>query len=411
MKEVLMRLYIGIDWSKNKHDSVFLNQARVPLASVTIPHTPAGFLKLDATRQRFGVAPADCVVGLETAHTPLIDFLWSRNYSQVFVIPPSVVKSCRGRYRQSGARTDRSDAMLLADLLRTDCERFHPWHPDSLLTGQIRAKVSLIGYLTRSIVSVSNRLQAVLLRYYPAALQVFSCPTTQIALEFICAYPTPRSAATLSFEDFQRFARRHRYPNPKRLPACYARLQTLQPEAAPEVVTIYKDEARQLATLLLMNVRAKIGILRDMQILFRQHPDHFIFDSLPGAGELLAPGLLSKFGDDRQRFPTSGSLQALAGTCPVTDWSGKRKVIKFRRACDREFRHIAQQWAICSLSESVWANAYYQQVRPHCSSKSHAYRCLANRWLAIAWKLWQTRQAYDEDYHLQQRALRSKRIH
>ena len=38
----------------------------------------------------------------------------------------------------------------------------------------------------------------------------------------------------------------------------------------------------------------------------------------------------------------------------------------------------------------------------------HAYRCLANRWLAIAWKLWQARVPYDEDYHLQQRAAHSK---
>jgi len=35
-------------------------------------------------------------------------------------------------------------------------------------------------------------------------------------------------------------------------------------------------------------------------------------------------------------------------------------------------------------------------------SKSHAYRCLANRWLGIIWKLWQTGQVYDEAYHLQQ---------
>jgi len=35
-------------------------------------------------------------------------------------------------------------------------------------------------------------------------------------------------------------------------------------------------------------------------------------------------------------------------------------------------------------------------------SKSHAYRCLANRWLGIIWKLWQSRERYDETYHLQQ---------
>ena len=41
-------------------------------------------------------------------------------------------------------------------------------------------------------------------------------------------------------------------------------------------------------------------------------------------------------------------------------------------------------------------------------SKSEAYRCLANRWLGIIWKLWLSRQPYDEDYHLQQ-ILRHRR--
>jgi hypothetical protein len=29
-------------------------------------------------------------------------------------------------------------------------------------------------------------------------------------------------------------------------------------------------------------------------------------------------------------------------------------------------------------------------------------RCLANRWLGIIWKLWQSRELYDEAHHLQQ---------
>ena len=61
-----------------------------------------------------------------------------------------------------------------------------------------------------------------------------------------------------------------------------------------------------------------------------------------------------------------------------------------------------------SLRSSAWAQAYWQQARPRCDSDSHAYRCLANRWLSVAWKLWQTHATYDEDYHLQQRRARSQ---
>jgi len=334
--------------------------------------------------------------------------LWAKGYSQVYVIPPSVVKGTRGRYRQSGARTDESDALLLADVLRTDRTRFQPWHPDDAITRQMRVKVSLHAYLTQQTTRFSNRLRAVLVRYYPAATQVFSGLKTQIALHFVQEFPTPQAAAALSFTQFRAFARAHGYTRLKELAACFARLQKAQPEADPTTIAVYQDEAVALAAVLLNLVQTQRTVARELVTLFELHPDYPIFHSLPGAGAFLGPALLVKFGNDRARFPMPASVQALAGTCPVTDRSGKRRIIKFRQSCDREFRRIAQQWAITSLAESAWAQSYWQQARPRCQSDSHAYRCLANRWLAIAWKLWQARVPYDEDYHLQQRAAHSK---
>lgn len=403
-----MSVYIGIDWSENKHDVVFLNEAGVIIAQLTTSHTSDGLLELEETRQRLGVTSDECLVALETAHNLIIDFLWDRNYRQVYVIAPNVIKSCRGRYGQSQARTDQKDSRLIADVLRTDRARLYPWRPDSLLTRQMAAKVSLIDHLTRSKVRLSNRLRSVLLRYYPAAVGVFSRLTTQIALHFLTTYNTPQAAAALTLTEFKAFARQHGYRRPQSLPACFARLQRSHPEADPQTVLVYQDEVPLLAHFLLRIIQARKQTMNELTTLFQQHPDQFIFSSLPGAGELLAPALLTKFGDDRQRFPTAAAVQALAGTCPVTDASGKRKVIKFRRGCDHKFRNIVQQWARHSLSVSVWANAYWQQLRPRCNSDNHAYRCLGNRWLVVAWKLWQSRQAYDETYHLQQRALRSK---
>ncbi len=399
---------IGIDWSETHHDVCFMNDAGAVVTRVTVPHSPDGFLKLETTRQQLGVTAAECRVGLETAHNLLIDFLWAKGYSQVYVIPPSVVKGARGRYRQSGARTDESDALLLADVLRTDRGRFQPWHPDDALTRRMRAKVSLYAYLTQQNTRFSNRLRAVLVRYYPAAIQVFSSLKTQIALHFVQEFPTPQVAAALSFTQFRAFAKTHGYTRRAELPVCFAHLQQPQPEADSTTVAIYQDEAVALASVLLNLIQTQRTVGRDLLELFELHPDYPIFHSLPGAGAFLGPALLAKFGSDRARFPMPASVQALAGTCPVTDRSGKRRIIKFRQSCDREFRRIAQQWAITSLAESAWAQSYWQQARPRCQSDSHAFRCLANRWLAIAWKLWQARVPYDEDYHLQQRAAHSK---
>jgi len=407
-EEVHMQVYIGIDWSQSKHDVAFMNEAGVVVIQESIAHSEKGFEKLEWLRRRAGLQPTDCVVGMETAHNLLIDFLWSRNYSHVYVVPPNVVKSSRSRYRQSGARDDRSDAKLLADLLRTDHGRLQPWYPDSPLTCQIRAKISLTCFLTRDIVTLSNRLRASLLRYYPAAVHAFSSLTTRIALQFIRAFPDPEAASRLTFEQFSTFARQHGYHRPRDLPACFARLQADHPVALPHIVLAYQEEAPLLATRLLDALHTKQALLNSIGSLFEQHPDAQLFASLPGTGRFLAPALLAKFGDDRQRFPAPASIQALAGTCPVTDASGKHKAIYFRRACDHEFRHIAQQWAIAATWQSPWARRYFEQVHSRCHSHSQAYRSLANRLLCVAWKVWQSAKPYDETYHWQQCIRRSQ---
>jgi transposase len=352
-----MTVYLGIDWSQVKHDAVFLrqvprsrlNEAGAALAQFTLSHRPEGFLQLDATRQQLGVEVPECLVGLETAHNLLVDFLWDRGYRQVYVLPPKMVQRSRERYRQSGARSDLSDAFVIADVLRTSRGRLQPWFPDSLLSRQIRAKVSFIQHLTHTAVRLSNRLQAVLSRYYPLALQVLSEPTTQIGLHFIQCYPTPQEAAELTLETFRDFARQYRYTRRDGLVRSFSHLQASYPEASPETAQINRQEAVLMAGLLLETAEARKAALNDLRVLFRQHPDVEIFASLPGVGDIppglarrgrLAPSLLAKFGDDRARLPSPASVQALAGTCPVTKSSGKRTIITFRYACDREIPQI-----------------------------------------------------------------------
>jgi len=402
-----MQVFLGLDWSHTHHDACWLDERGHVLSRLTVPHTAEGLAQLDQARVQLGITRAECQVGLETAHTLLIDFLWDQGYPHVFVIPPGAIKGARRRYRQTNAHTDQSDAWVIADVLRTDPATLHPWRPDGLIVRQLRAKVSLLHFLTKEIRRLSNRLGAVLARYYPAALQVFRDPASPIALLFLQAFPTPEAAAALTRQAFGQFARAHRYRQPDAvLSAAYARLQAAYPVASATTVAAYGDEAVWLAQHLLAAIERKKGEVTRLQELFQQHPDHELFASLPGTGDFLAPALLAKFGDDRERFPQPGSLQALAGTCPVTEQSGKGRRVHFRQACDHEFRQIAQQWARASVSQSSWAATYWHSVREHSRTNSHAYRCLANRWLAIAWKCWQSRQSYDEAVHLQNRARR-----
>ena len=165
-----MTTYSGIDWSSQKHDVCFVNAAGAAIARRVIAHTPAGFAEFEHQREQLKVEPAECVIGIETAHNLLLDYLWGHHYSQVYVIPPNQVNRESQARWPSGARSDPSAAQLLADMLRQDRNRFPVWCPDSVLTRQMRSRVGLIMHLTRHITAMSSRLWAVLCRYYPVAI-------------------------------------------------------------------------------------------------------------------------------------------------------------------------------------------------------------------------------------------------
>jgi len=399
--------YFGIDWSEDHHDLCIMNEAGARVSEIQFEHTPQGFEQIEAEWRKLGTSARDCVVAIETSYNLLADFLLDRGYV-VYIVPPQATDGYRNRQRSSGAHTDRSDAALLASIMRTDRDSHRRLKPNEPLTQQMLAQVRFIETLRRSIQRQENQLRAVLFRTYPRALGLFGKLKAQISLQFLIAYPTAREAQALSLEEFEAFCQEHHYTRTDLISRRYAHSIEPAPEADPAAVVAYRDQVRFLAELLLPQVCRRNEAKTQLKRLFEQHPDACIFDSLPGAGALLAPGLLVKFGDHRDRFPTPASVQALAGTCPVTDRSGKRKKIKFRTGCDKEFRRIAQQFAKASVPESGWASAYLNEGRPHWNSDSHAYRCLANRWLAIIWKMWQDRKAYDEAYHLRQRAQRRR---
>ena len=153
-----MKVYIGIDWSKEKHDAIFMNEAGQAILYSKFAHMQDGFLELDAARQKLDVQPSECVVGIETSYNLIVDALWNWGYEQVYVLPPSAVNRSRGRYKQSKARTDRSDAWLIANLLRTELHNIHPWMPNTPLTRQMSAQVNLVLSLTKESQRMANHL-------------------------------------------------------------------------------------------------------------------------------------------------------------------------------------------------------------------------------------------------------------
>jgi len=396
-----MKTIIGIDWSEKKHCVHLYNETGALLARFDIAHSVSGFAYLHDRLAKVNPEPADCLIAIETDHNLLVDYLHSRGYT-LYIIAPSVVKHNRGRQGSSRAKDDDRDAQLLADILRTDRGRFIPWQADGPLVRQMRSLLSWVDDLTEMIVAEHNRLRAILLRYYPQPLTAFGSLKGVIALHFLASFPAPSDLEELTFADFEGFCRQNRYYRREHMRAMFAHLQSPALSLDVNIVPAYQTQTSFMANHLLTLTQQKKAAIEQVNLLFDQHPDAPIFASIPGAGALLAPKLLVMFGDHRMRYPQRSILPAIAGTSPVTIASGKARYVKFRRACNRRYRQTAQLLARSSLSYSVWAASYFNQALQRGMSKSHAFRCLANRWLHIIWALWQSGRQYDEVYHLQQ---------
>jgi activator of 2-hydroxyglutaryl-CoA dehydratase len=78
-----MQVYIGIDWSEKKQDVVLMNDQGAVISQMVIEHTQAGFSKLDQAGDQLRVKLSEVLVGLETAHNLLIDYLWGQGYRRV----------------------------------------------------------------------------------------------------------------------------------------------------------------------------------------------------------------------------------------------------------------------------------------------------------------------------------------
>jgi hypothetical protein len=223
-------LLIGDDWSQDHHTICLMQpQTGAVLATFDVEQSLAGFTRICREREKLAVPAPACWVGIETSYNPIVDYYLDHAYP-VFVIAPHITKSSQARFSNSGAYTDQSAAKLLADILRTDRQRFTPWKPLSPLVTQLLVQVRLARDLQQEIIRWTNRLYAILLRAHPAPLGLFSDLAAQISLQFLIRYPTPQAVAALTLADLQAFCREQGYSHPDRVAALFAHLQRAVPE-------------------------------------------------------------------------------------------------------------------------------------------------------------------------------------
>ena len=116
-------LFVGDDWSEDHHDVEIVDSTGRKLAARRLPEGMAGMGRLHGLLA--GHAEADdpdgvrVVVGIETDQGTWVQALLAAGY-EVFAVNPRQVARYRERHSMSGAKSDPSDAHVLAETVRLD---------------------------------------------------------------------------------------------------------------------------------------------------------------------------------------------------------------------------------------------------------------------------------------------------
>ena len=393
-----MELWCGIDWAERHHDVAIVDDAGTVRARARIGDDATGFtqlLELLATHGRDCQTPIP--VAIETAKGLLVANLRAAGVP-VFAINPLSVSRYRDRHSPSRAKSDKADALVLANILRTDAAAHRPVPDDSELAASIRVLARAHQDAIWDRMQTAAKLRSLLREYYPAFLATFEDLTSREARASLQLAPSPAEAGRLRKASLaaaiRRAGRRRGIEDTTR--RVLAGLKTEQLRQPPLVEAAMAAQARGFARVLDTVVDNIASLEASLETAYLQHPDAAIISSFPGLGTVLGARLLGEIGDDRARFTDARGLKAFAGTAPVTRASGMKTVVTMRVVRNKRLGQAAYLWALPMLAHSPGARAHYDRRRQAGDSYSAAARNLTNRGLGMLHHCLQTGQHYDE---------------
>lgn len=360
--------------------------------------------------QRFGNQPI--AVAIEKCRGTIILLLSKYQQLHLYPIPPQAAANFRKALHPSGATDDHRDAEALLEMLCQHRHRYQRWSPEDpqtrLLQGLVEERRRLVDQKT----GLLNCLTAKLKIYFPQMLEWFKPLDTGLVCALLQRWPTLPELKKVGAARLRTFFRKHHCRQNELMEKRIAALARAVP--ALDDAAVIQAQVPTVQTLAKMIQMAGEGIHtleRQIQETAAAHPDFFIFNSFPGAGQALAPRLVVAFGSRRERYAAANDLQSLSGIAPVREQSGKSCWVHFRWGCPKFLRQTFQEWAHHSIAQCAWAQAYYHQQRARGQAHHAAVRALAFKWMRIAFRCWKKRVPYDETIYLDSLAKRNPGLH
>jgi transposase len=389
--EGTMQVYAGIDWSRRSHAVCLIDEAGKIVLEKFFEHSRLGLLDLVRQLQAFGRPK----VAIELTRGSVVELL-TREGFVVMSVHPNHLAHARGCFGASGSKSDRKDAMVLAEVARTSVQRLR----EAKLPSHETQAVKRLNDRRRALMEANHRacqqLGHLLAEVFPAAVDLFSSVDCGISLAFLKTYPTARLASALTERRVSAFLKQSGYSGHTTAATFIERLEA----GAPAVAATVADElvVRQLVEQVLAYQQSLKEIETEIERALQAHPDRAILASLPRVQAVTIASLIAALGN-LEKYPTSEALAAAAGVVPVVKQSGQSRFTQFRHACNKELRHALTILANNSRQMDPWADSIYAAARKRGRNHPHALRILARAWTAVLFRMLKDRTTYDPSRH------------
>jgi transposase len=397
-----MGVTCGIDWAVDHHDVAVVDGDGVVVACERVSNDLAGFQRLVEVLGEHGERADTLVpVAIETSNGLFVAALVASGRA-VYAINPLAVSRYRDRYRSSRAKSDAVDAVVLANILRTDAHAHRPLPADSELVRSLRVLTRAQQDAIWDRVTATNRVRAVLRAFFPAAIAAFERGgkhrlDSAACRVILAAAPTPTKAARLSMLQLRSLLRRAGRergidPEAKRLQTFLRSEQLRQPPGVEEAMGVQLVALMDQLDAVCRSVDTLTAVVEEQ---FQEHPNAPILVSFPGVGALTGARLLAEIGDDTRRFADSRALKAYAGAAPITRASGRSHWVAARRTKNDRIAAAGYVWVMAAIRHDPNCRAHYQHRRDTGDRHTAALRNLFNKLLGKLHHCLVTGQHYD----------------
>jgi hypothetical protein len=200
-------VFVGIDWADAKHDICLLLPGKEEARHAQIENTPDALhdwvLKLI---EEFG-ARGNIYVATEKARRALLYTLMQYPQLTLFPLNSKATGKLREALRAGGAKNDRWDCRLQAELVKHFHHLLPVWRPDDVLTRKLAALCEGRRKVVNTRTRLAQEIKAQLKASFPFALQLLQgdCQSL-LAADFLSKWPDLASLQCTGATTIRRFS-------------------------------------------------------------------------------------------------------------------------------------------------------------------------------------------------------------